>query len=838
MRRRHLIVDGYVTNENYRSRHLGRSRAVPPQNRTEHGQSLFSQYAELIAEFDERRIQIENPITEEVGIYVEVIGVPGVNLRLDSLDTSRDFKLRHCRRDGDHEVGLIFIPETRRHTFQRKLEEYLEPEKDSRSGPRNHSLIDSIAEIRLANLKSFWTDDANSFPQDIDQYIWWELWLKKRSNDENLFDIAQQLADRINGQLGNTSLSFFDSVVVLIKASARQLEIAPELIACLEELRRAKETPTVFIESSPKEQQEWANNLMARISFDENSKTAVAILDTGVNYHHQLLAISSNQNLAECWNPQWSKYDIYTPGNQRAPYNDHGSRQAGLALYGDLRNALLGNNPFIVAHHIESGRILPPVGTNAPELYGAITIGTALKLEIMRPDWNRVYSLAITADSDRDGGLPSSWSAEIDQFSFGLEDGKQRLVVISAGNNRNISADSDYWDQLQLAEIEDPAQSWNALTVGAYTELSTNDDPNLNGWSPLAQAGDVAPASRSSVNWHWRKHAPIKPDIVEEGGNRLLSPNQDQVSNEDVVSLLTTSGRTTGQIFEVTGDTSAACALVSRHAAVLMAEYPEYWPETIRGLLVHSSEWTDRMWERFGLLCHQHSPKVASETMLRCVGFGVPNLDRARYSANHALTLIAQETLQPFIKDDAARGSTDPKLNEMQLYQLPWPVEVLQQLPPELEVKLRVTLSYFIEPNPGRRGYRQRYSYQSHGLRFEVIRPGQSLDNFRSFINGLADSEDYDGPEGDNDGWQFGARLRTRGSLHSDTWTGNAAALADMHTIAVYPVGGWWKYRTGNNRWQQNVKYSIMVSIDVPDESVDIYTEISNIINLETAVIV
>lgn len=153
-------------------------------------------------------------------------------------------------------------------------------------------------------------------------------------------------------------------------------------------------------------------------------------------------------------------------------------------------------------------------------------------------------------------------------------------------------------------------------------------------------------------------------------------------------------------------------------------------------------------------------------------------------------------------------------------------------------MKLRVTLSYFIEPNPGRRGYRQRYSYQSHGLRFEVIRPGQSLDNFRSFINGLAESEDYDGPEGDNDGWQLGARLRTRGSLHSDTWTGNAAALADMHTIAVYPVGGWWKYRTGNNRWQQNIKYSLMVSIDVPDENVDIYTAISNIINLETAVIV
>jgi hypothetical protein len=242
------------------------------------------------------------------------------------------------------------------------------------------------------------------------------------------------------------------------------------------------------------------------------------------------------------------------------------------------------------------------------------------------------------------------------------------------------------------------------------------------------------------------------------------------------------------------------------------------------------------MWERFGLLHQQHSPKLSKETMLRCVGYGVPDLERARYSANHALTLIAQDSLQPFAKDADASNSDDPKLNEMQLYQLPWPIEVLQQLPPELEVKLRVTLSYFIEPNPGRRGYRRRYSYQSHGLRFEVIRPGQSLENFRASINQKAneETEDYSGPEGANDGWRLGPQLRTRGALHSDIWTGAAADLADMHTIAVYPVGGWWKYRTAQDRWQNSVRYSLIVSVDVPDESIDIYSVVENLV--ETAV--
>lgn len=360
---------------------------------------------------------------------------------------------------------------------------------------------------------------------------------------------------------------------------------------------------------------------------------------------------------------------------------------------------------------------------------------------------------------------------------------------------------------------------------------TTNDDPSFAGWAPFAKPGDVAPASRSSVNWGWQKQAPYKPDVVAEGGNRLLSPDGMEVSDADVVSLLTTSGRTSGQLFETTKDTSAACALVSRQAALLMADYPGYWPETIRGLIVHSAEWTTRMWERFELLKKDQTPSNAAKTMLRCVGHGVTSLERARYSANNALTLIVQDTLQPF-KKPRGKASDDPKLNEMQLYQLPWPVEELRKLPPELDIKLRVTLSYFIEPNPGRRGYRQRYSYQSHGLRFKVINPGQPMINFRAAINKIANDtvEDYQGVEGGKSGWQFGTNLKTFGSLHSDTWTGSAADLADMHTLAVYPVGGWWKYRAGEDRWQNRVRFSLVVSIDVPDSEIDIYSEVENLI--------
>ncbi|MEE8056228.1 MAG: S8 family serine peptidase [Pseudomonadales bacterium] len=823
----HLNISAYQTSEDFQSKRTGRSPVTPQQDRTFHGQQLTAKYNQILQDHAQRKAKQANPITEELGIYVEIESIAGCELPLDSLD-NRDFELRSCRKDGSREFALIFIPESKRDSFLKKIQHYLDPQKDGAAGPRNHNLIDAIANIKLADLKSFWTDDLGLFPADEHQDIWWELWLKKGSGDASA--VAKQLAERVNGQLSNTSLSFFDSFVVLIKSSANNLAKAPELIANLEELRYAKETPTILVEASPKEQHQWANQLIQRISLSEDTNTVVCILDTGINYNHPLLEAAFRADFAEAWNPNWPDYDEYDPTK---PYQDHGSKQAGLALFGDLQEVLFSNEEISLSHTIESGRIIPPTGKNDPELYGHITVGTAAKLYIERPELNRVYSLAITASNYNQEGIPSSWSSEIDRYTCGVEDDVPKLFVISAGNNSEIRPDIDYWDQVHLAQIEDPAQSWNALTVGAYTEKTTNDDQSFSGWAPLAKSGDVSPASRSSIHWSWRKQAPFKPDIVAEGGNRLISPNHTEVSNADVVSLLTTSGRASNQLFETVADTSAATALVSQQAARLMSQYPDYRPETIRGLLVHSAEWTPRMNERFVLLHGAHSPNVAKETMLRTVGYGVSNIDRALYSANHALTLIAEGQLQPFVKSDGATHSTDPTLNEMQLHQLPWPIADLQQLPPELEVKLKVTLSYFIEPNPGRRGYRKRYSYQSHGLRFETIRAGQTLENFRAYINKHAVNDDYDGPEGDTDGWLFGSKLNTRGCLHSDIWTGSAAALADMHTIAVFPVGGWWKYRTAPDRWKNSVRYSLLVSIEVPDTDVDIYSTIENSISIQ-----
>ena len=171
----------------------------------------------------------------------------------------------------------------------------------------------------------------------------------------------------------------------------------------------------------------------------------------------------------------------------------------------------------------------------------------------------------------------------------------------------------------------------------------------------------------------------------------------------------------------------------------------------------------------------------------------------------------------------------------MHLHNLPWPCEALESLG-DTEVEMRVTLSYFIEPNPTQRGVGSRYRYESHGLRFDVKRPQESTNEFRSRINLLARDEEQRTPRGrDDSSWMIGKRDRHRGSLHGDIWRGTAADLASRGNIAVYPALGWWKTRPALERYNQAARYALVVSIRAPEADVDLYTEVANLTNIEIA---
>ncbi len=389
------------------------------------------------------------------------------------------------------------------------------------------------------------------------------------------------------------------------------------------------------------------------------------------------------------------------------------------------------------------------------------------------------------------------------------------MILVSARNIAREDIDPNrYPGRNDEQPVQSPAQAWNVLTVGAYTEKTAITDVQFRGWNPIAPAGEIGPASRTSVLWH--RQWPMKPDVLSEGGNWASDGNS--TDSPDDLGLLTTYHQPTVQQFTTIRDTSAATAAVAEITGRMLAARPELWPESIRGLVVHSARWTPSMRNRMEAATTQ-AHKVA---ILRRYGYGVADYTRALLSSINDVTLVAQDRLRPFKRGDAGNIIG----HQMNLHEPPWPRAELQALG-ATEVEVRVTLSYYVEPNPGERGWIRRHRYASHGLRFAMQRSLESRDAFRARINKAVQLEEEDiATDAGADNWLIGIP-RNVGSLHSDYWRGAAVDLAARDAIAVYPVTGWWKEKRYLRRYERDARYCLIVSIDATASEVDIYTPIA-----------
>lgn len=836
--RKHLLVRTPPSTEEY----TPHGRKIPPpsfprpRDRRRHAAALNAALLRAQREITGRREEIGIDVHgAEPGLYIQFESQPGVDLKLESLeDKRRGIELlavqRVIRAEGQEPIQLatVLVPDGALKHFVTRFKQYAE-ERTEKGEPRHKDMVDRIADLRRATLRALWTDTPDVYPAD-DEVIWWEVWLRRDEGREleRLFDFAQQ----IDLGVGERRLAFVDRTVVLIKGTARQLSGSLEVLNDVAEVRRAKDTAAFFADATPAEQADWVNDLRARTTPPPGGAPAVCVLDTGVTRGHPLLESVIAPNDATAVDPAWGAHD-----DGGGPRNmGHGTEMAGLAAYGDLFDALTSRMPIALRHRVESVKILPPRGTNPPDLYGAITAQAVARPEVTSPARLRAFSLAVTATDERDRGQPTSWSAAIDALAAGrsfdptthgliylgrAEEEAHRLFVVSAGNVPPENLEVDHLQRSDVEAVHDPAQAWNVLTVGAFTEKAVINDPARNGWRPVARPGDLSPWSTTSVLFQdsW----PIKPDVVFEGGNvGHMGGSFDEAVPD--LCLLSTYYRPADKLLVLSWATSAATAQVARMAIMVRADYPDFWPETVRALIVHSAKWTPAMQAQL----RGDSRKRARANLARRYGFGVPSLERALRSANDALTLVVQSSIRPF---------SDGKMKDMHLHELPWPKEVLGGLG-QTSVRLRVTLSYFVEPNPGRRGWKKRHRYASHGLRFDVKSATESTAEFRKRLNQRALDEDEDRPTtGDSEGWFLGEQARNKGSLHSDVWTGTAADLAERGVIGVYPVSGWWKDQPKRDRSELGARYALVVSIETPGVETDIWTPVAEQVGVPVVVV-
>lgn len=816
--RPHIVVTETATAERFRPQ-SGRQPAIPERDQQEHGRALQRQLFES-------RQRLENAVARQreagidggFGIQIEFQGQPDVELAFESLSRKREgIELLNVRRDGEIAYATVFVPEGKLGVFERIINEYIDERSINGRIRDNRSLVATIQSIRAATFETLWGDSREQIPANEDDSTWWEIWLTAGNARAVTLDRFHIVAAGIGLTTSDRVINFLERTVILVRGTKRQLSDNLLLLNHVAEIRKAKETAEFFDSLELADQQLWAEDLLARSEFGDAGAPAVCLLDTGINHLNPLLAPAISAPDMHTNNPAWGVHDDH----------GHGTGLAGLSLYGDLIAPLQGGAPVRIMHRLESVKLLPHGGSNHGQNFGSLTIEAVARPEVAVPGRARVFGMAVTAADGRDQGRPSAWSASVDALAFdSLGDGTNKRLFVLAAGNTNPDQRHLYPAMNETSSVHDPGQAWNAITVGAYTEKTRIVEPDAANYQPIASEGGLSPSSSTSLTW--QRVWPYKPDVVLEGGNDGRDGNF--VSSFPSLSLLTTHHQPTANLFTTSAETSAATALCSRLAARILAQYPTLWPETVRAMVVHSAQWTDRMREEF---LPPNPTKRDYTNLIRRCGYGVPNEDRAIWSMSNSLSLVAQDSLQPFFREDGG----EPQSGHMNIHRLPWPRDALLALG-ETRVEMRVTLSYFIEPNPGvaERGTKGRYRYESHGLRFDVRRAHESDREFQTRVNLLARNLDENPDTGGNDpDWILGIRRRALGSLHCDTWTGTAADLANRGVLAVFPALGWWKTNKSHHRYNDTARYSLVVSIESPRNDVDLYTIVANQIRTPVA---
>lgn len=564
---------------------------------------------------------------------------------------------------------------------------------------------------------------------------------------------------------------------------------------------------------------------------DENAP-AIVILDTGIATGHPLLkpAILSATTAGDM---------IPSPEDTFG----HGTKMAGIALYNDL-GAAIERGSAEAPHWIQSSRLLvqPGIGTSADENYEkwpVLTLGAVRSAEDADPHTrDRVFVLAITRtmqDPPLDGFTPTLWSHAIDQIAH--REGHGRLIVVSAGNARYQQwlALAEQYPQLQLSEkIHQPAQAANAITVGAYTARISLPSSNeyaadyVEAKIVAPRPGGISPfTSTGLAGSEW----PIKPDIVMEGGNlAIVSGNLPDASVPTLCALTTSHRHTYGQPVGQISMTSEATARAAHLAARVWTVEPKLRPETVRGLLVHSASWTTEMISQFSGI---------NDRLLAC-GYGVPNERVARECAQDRATVVIEDVMpNKLIEEETKKTppkrsstkSTEPKLRrKLKMYRLPIPLDLLGDT--DSDVELRVTLSYFAEPN--RFG---RTVFRGLDLKWDMQGPQESENEFLQRINVQKRPKSASGKPlkiatKKSFSWDIGMQLRSRSTVQSDRWRGKMSALAGDKLIAIIPVLGWWDQRRDLKMLE--MRFSLLVSVFGPGVYAAIKTRVE--VPVETSI--
>lgn len=773
--------------------------ALPPRDPAKHRAQLIAQLDQIVSAAGGRDPAKRDP--EATRELVAVHPEPGSKLVESSLgDQASDVRVVGI--DPDSGVVLVDAPGPELPALRRKLDEFADPTKASPTQPKNAPLIAPIREVRAATLDDIGPSLLASMQDGAPR--WLELMCRggayePAESERSRREIERQL-DRVAPD--SRIVAQFTAplqIVLYCRLTLQQLRELVDATDCIFDAQLAEAKIRDWLLHENDIELDLAE---FKLTPPHEHAPSVVLLDSGIQHEHPLLA------------PAIASRGSVVPGiTSPVDVDGHGTKMAGIALYGASVGDAVDNGASEATHWIQSVKLLSSEArtgdASARATWPPMTIEAVEQAEASAPNiYRRVFAMAVTAEMLP--LVPTNWSQAIEQIAY--NDGRGRVVCISAGNAdaENVTLLEGY-PQLNLVQaIQDPAQAWNALTIGAFTAFDQlPKEDRYKTYKPIAPKGGISPHSSSKPLDATR--VPNKPEVVFEGGNiafdgRLPDPTV------PTLTTLTTGHRLVHPLSSMWA-TSGATAHAAHLAASIWNADRELRPETVRGLVVHSASWTEQMESDFESL----------EDRMRICGYGVPDENFAKWCARERATVIVEDSMPNAVmverprKEPPKKKTTPPTKLEpesvVKFFKLPLEEEAL--LGHDAEVELRVTLSYFAEMQTYRRN-----AFRGLDLRWDMQGPQEKEDEFRWRVNKKVRQPTDEKVKSKGLKWDIGPMRREQGTVQSDRWTGKASLLAGSKLIAVMPKSGWWddyvRFRT------KELPFSLIVSLRTT--GLDIYS--------------
>lgn len=534
-----------------------------------------------------------------------------------------------------------------------------------------------------------------------------------------------------------------------------------------------------------------------------NNAPAVCVIDSGIQEEHYLLEPAIDKDASHCFLPGKPVTEV---ADQVRPAG-HGTRVSGAVLYGE---EIPRSGAVDLAFWIQNARVLDEHGNIPTKLFPPAALRAIVERYHQGPRKTRIFNHSIGARFPCRQRHMSAWAAEIDNLS----NENDLLFIVSAGNisesaaapftgiKEHLAAGRNYPDYLgeNSCRISNPGQCLHALTVGSVAYGAYEGE----GWRSLAPGnGHPSAFSRSGLGiWNV-----IKPEVVEYGGDELVTnatpPDVSTPSHgrNCYPELVRSTLYPPGPAYDRDGavGTSFSVPKVSRIAARLQEILPEESCLLYRALIVQSARWPE--WAanaRAADMLH----------VLRRIGYGIPDMERATTNTEHRTTLISA-------------GENYIKASECHIYQVPIPAS-MRGPADEFDIRIEITLSYVASPRRTRRKLRR---YLSTWVEWKSSKLGEDIDAFR--IRALKGQDD-DGSHSkgtplpwmldSNPNWGTIREVkRNAGTVQKDWAIVKSNALPEDFCISVVGHKGW------SHDPDSTARYALTVSFEVVGKEIAIY---------------